>query len=87
MNRFLIDRISPKDKFVTLDDPSQLHHLRDVLRIHAFEQVIVFDNLGNEYVALVSEIGPLAVKLELKETKKAKGPGVKITVACAIPKK
>jgi len=87
MNRFLVNKISPKDKYIILNDSSQLHHLRDVLRIHPLEQVVVFDNQGNEYVALVCEIGPLEVKLELIEKKETKGPGVKITVACAIPKK
>jgi len=87
MNRFLVDKISPKDKYIILNDSSQLHHLRDVLRIKPLEQVIIFDNLGNECITRVCEIGAVAVKLIVIEKKEAKDPGVKITVACAIPKK
>ena len=87
MNRFFVEKISPKDKLIILSDYAQLHHLRDVLRIRLFEQVAVFDGSGNEYIAAVAEIGPEAVKLEIKERRQAREPGVKITVACAIPKK
>jgi len=87
MNRFFIEKINPKDKFIILSDYTQLHHLRDVLRIKPLQQAAVFDNSGNEYIVRVLEIGARAVKLEIKERRPVKEPGLKITVACAIPKK
>ncbi len=87
MNRFFIEKINPKDKFIILSDYAQLHHLRDVLRIKPLEQAVVFDNSGNEYIVRVLEIGARAVKLEIKERRPVKEPGLRITVACAIPKK
>jgi 16S rRNA (uracil1498-N3)-methyltransferase len=57
-----------------------------VLRIKPREKAAVFDSLGNEYIVLVSEVGVKAVKFELKEKKLSEDSGVKITVACAIPK-
>jgi len=87
MNRFFVDKVDAKDKCIILNDPAQLHHLRDVLRIRPLEQVVVFDNHGNEYIAVVVEIGNIAAKLEIKEKKAPKDSGVSITVACAIPKK
>lgn len=86
MNRFFIAKINPLDQYIILDDPVQVHHLKNVLRIKPQEKVAVFDSLGNEYIVLVSEVQAKAVKLELKEKKPSEDPGIKITVACAIPK-
>ena len=86
MNRFFIDNIKFSDNYIILNDPAQLHHLRDVLRIKPSEKVAVFDNSGNEYLVLVVEVGTLSAKLELIERKIHDDPGIKITVACAIPK-
>ncbi|MDD5562058.1 MAG: RsmE family RNA methyltransferase [Candidatus Omnitrophica bacterium] len=87
MNRFLVDKIGVKDKEVILNDPAQLHHLKDVLRIKPFEQVVLFDNSGSEYITVVSEIGLAAARLKIKEKLTPKDSGVSLTVACAIPKK
>ncbi len=87
MNRFFVEKINLKDKQIILDDHAQAHHLRDVLRIKPLELVAVFDNQGNEYIASVIEIGADAIKLEIKEKRPLKDSGIKITVACAIPKK
>ena len=87
MNRFYVEKINLFEEYILLDDPVQLHHLRDVLRIKPLEKVAIFDNSGNEYIVLVSEIGPLSAKLELIEKKLHDHSGIKITIACAIPKK
>ena len=71
MNRFYIQNINPHEKYINLTDAAQLHHLRDVLRIKPKEKVAVFDGSGSEYIALVSEIKPTGVLLELKEKKQA----------------
>lgn len=86
MSRFFIDNIKPSGKYFILNNPVQLHHLRDVLRIKPHERVTIFDNSGNEYIVLVVEIGPASARLELIEKKLNDDSGVKITVACAIPK-
>ena len=90
MNRFFVNKVElaeGKDKFIILNDPAQLHHLRDVLRIKPLELVAIFDDSGNEYVTAVAEIGIAAAKLEIKEKRSPKDLGVSLTVACAIPKK
>lgn len=87
MNRFLVDKIGSEDKFIILNDPEQLHHLRDVLRIKPLEKVAVFDNLGNEYITVVVAIGSKEAKLEVKEKCSPEDSGISLTVACAIPKK
>ncbi|MDD5108878.1 MAG: RsmE family RNA methyltransferase [Candidatus Omnitrophica bacterium] len=87
MNRFFIEKINPLDKQIILNDPAQLHHLKNVLRIKPKEQVTIFDSLGNEYIVLVSEIGEKGAKLMVREKRLNDDAGIKITVACAIPKK
>ena len=87
MNRFFVDKVELADKYIILNDPAQLHHFKDVLKIKPLELVAVFDNLGFEYLALVVEIGSEAAKLEIKEKRSPKDSGVSLTVACAIPKK
>ena len=55
MNRFFVDKVGSKDKYIILNDSEQLHHLRDVLRIKPPELVEVFDGNGNEYITVVVE--------------------------------
>ena len=87
MNRFFIEKINQVDKYIILDDSAQLHHLRDVLRIKPREKIAVFDNSGYEFVVLVLEIGQISAKLEIIEKILYNQSGIRITVACAIPKK
>jgi 16S rRNA (uracil1498-N3)-methyltransferase len=87
VNSFFVDKIGAKDKFINLDSPEQLHHLRDVLRIKPLERVAVFDSLGNEYITQAVEIGASFARLEIQERRPPKDPGASLTVACAIPKK
>ncbi len=86
MNRFFIEDIKLVDSYIILDDLAQLHHLKDVLRLKPKEVVTVFDRQGNEYIVLINEIGVKAAKLEVKEKKIPDNSGIKITIACAIPK-
>ena len=87
MNRFFVEKVNAADKIIILNDIAQLHHLRDVLRIKPKEVVAVFDRLGDEYLAVVLEIGSSNAKLEIKEKRPVNDLDVQITVACAIPKK
>lgn len=86
MHRFFVKNINPREKHIILNDLEQLHHLRDVLRIKLLEKIAVFDGRGNEYIAWVVEINAQEAKLEIKEKKSMDESGIKITVACAIPK-
>jgi len=87
VNRFFIEKINPADKFILLNDPAQLHHLRDVLRARPGQRIAVFDGSGNEYMAQVLEFGTSGASLEIKEKRPPNALDIEITVACAIPKK
>ncbi|MFH1281224.1 MAG: RsmE family RNA methyltransferase, partial [Candidatus Omnitrophota bacterium] len=73
--------------FIILNDPAQLHHLRDVLRARPGQRIAVFDCSGNEYLAQVLEFGTSGASLEIKEKRPPNDLDIQITVACAIPKK
>ena len=73
---------------ITIADKDQLHHLRDVLRLKAKEEVIVFDDQGCEYITEIENLSSQRVILKIKEKKKnIMRAKPKITIACAIPKK
>jgi 16S rRNA (uracil1498-N3)-methyltransferase len=75
------------DKII-INDKGQVHHFRDVLRLKANDEVLVFDEERNEYACNVEKINNIIV-LNIKAKHKfcIKEDKVKITVACAIPKK
>jgi 16S rRNA (uracil1498-N3)-methyltransferase len=84
---FFCDPIAIADKKIILSDKKQIHHIRDVLRLKVNERVQVFDALGNAYACRISQVHERIVldiqkRLEPKAQEK-----VRITLACAIPKK
>lgn len=73
---------------ISIDDKEQIHHARDVLRIKEDEEVIIFDDKGNEYRSILIEYLPKSMTFKIKEIKKPNPElsKIKITIACAIPK-
>lgn len=89
MHRFpyLSQNIS-EDKIVILDK-EQIHHMKDVLRLKERDEVIVFDDKGNEYICFIKELINNEVILIIKGRQLSfkRGKKLNIAVACAIPKK
>jgi 16S rRNA (uracil1498-N3)-methyltransferase len=84
MHRFLIDQIQGDS--ATLTDAGQLHHIRDVLRLNANDEVILFDNKGYEYKGVITGISNKQVTLRVTTLNALRVSNVGFTVACAIPK-
>ena len=75
------------DKII-INDKEQVHHFRDVLRLKANDEVAVFDEEKNEYACNVEKIKDIIVlNIKAKHKPGMKEDKVKITVACAMPKK
>lgn len=88
MNRFFVSRPVISGNIITMQDKEQVHHLKSVLHLKLKEPVVIFDRDGNEYSCLVSRLGE-SVALEIRDRRvfdKSKIK-VKLTIACAIPKK
>ena len=86
MHRFFISQI-PEGDNISLLDAGQLHHMRDVLRLTTGDEVFVCDDYGNEYTCSIKRMATNGVYLQIKEKNAGRPAGVKVTVACAIPKK
>ncbi|OGO23427.1 MAG: hypothetical protein A2144_05450 [Chloroflexi bacterium RBG_16_50_9] len=86
MHRFYIAQEIKGNK-VVITDAGQFHHIKDVLRLKVNDEVTVFEDKGNEYICLITELGEKKATLTVKAMKAAKTKRNKITIACAIPKK
>ena len=76
-----------KDKIV-IDNKEQIHHLKDVLRLKVKDNLMIFDGRGNEYNCIIEKIAnEVTLGIKRKSLPSYKKEGIKITLACAIPKK
>jgi len=88
MNRFFCPASNIAGDKIIIGDKGQVHHIKNVLRLKEEEKVMVFDEKENAYNCIIAGIGD-KIYLEIKNKvsfgqKEAK---IKLTVACAIPKK
>jgi len=72
---------------IVINDREQIHHLKDVLRLKVDDQVVVFDDRENEYTCSIGELLADRVVLEIKEQRRRGPKSIRLTVACAIPKR
>ncbi len=87
MQRFFVKSSNVSGDKLIISERDQLHHLKDVLRIKIGEEVAAVDDKGQEYFCKVEGLTDREVLLKITERKAAKMHKVKLTIACAIPKK
>lgn len=89
MHRFYCPAKDISLQTITLSDPNQIHHIRDVLRLETGSEIIIFDDRKNEYLAVVEKIQQrnIACQVKAKIRPRSLAKRLKISVACAIPKK
>jgi 16S rRNA (uracil1498-N3)-methyltransferase len=88
MHRFYVSSQNISADKILISDKEQVHHIKDVLRLKKKEQAAVFDDKGIEYIAEIENISPQAVNLLIKDKHIIDTAGrIKLTIACAIPKK
>lgn len=81
---YLPERVTGKT--ASISDNGQLHHLRDVLHLKAGDGVLVFDNEGDEYSAIIMEIDRRQALLRIGARKSPPFRKLKLAIACAVPK-
>ena len=65
-----------------------MHYLKDVLRLKLEEEVSFFDDTGNEYLTELKGLSPAELTFRIKERRQfIPVSKMRLTVACAIPKK
>lgn len=85
LHRFFVPASNVHGSTITLDDPAQLHHLRDVLRLGPGDAVACFDGQGSEWTGTISQAG--ATRLVIQVTRhRTEAPGVDIWIAPAMLK-
>lgn len=85
MHRFRTGDISGGD-IISISDISQIHHLKDVLRLAAGDEIIVFDDTC-ECRCTIDHLNKQEVVLRINSRKDTGQPEMKLTIACALPKK
>lgn len=85
MHRCLIKPEDWDSHCISLSD-TEAHHLLNVLRVSAGEQVAVFDGSGREAIAMVEMEEDGEVVLHVLDTVDAILPAVEITLLQAVPK-
>jgi 16S rRNA (uracil1498-N3)-methyltransferase len=86
MPRFYIPQKVTGDA-IFISDADQLHHIRDVLRLKSGDNVTVFDTESNEYLCTITSTDRNRAQLEIQSRKQASSKPVRISIACAIPRK
>lgn len=74
---------------IIFTDKEQIHHAKNVLRLKDNEEVVIFDAQGNKYRSILEKSLPGSMVFRIKNKKNfiPNLSKVKLTVACAIPKK
>ncbi|MFC1804240.1 RsmE family RNA methyltransferase [Candidatus Omnitrophota bacterium] len=84
---FTVTENISKEK-VVVTDKNQIHHFRDVLRVKQGQELVVFDDRGNEYKAKVQSISLKSLVLKINKMDRfVREDKQNLTIACAIPKK
>ncbi|MEW6074785.1 MAG: RsmE family RNA methyltransferase [Candidatus Omnitrophota bacterium] len=87
MHSFFCPSRNISKKKAVITDASQLHHMRNVLRLKEHETVLINDEKQNRYKAAINKVSPSLIDLIIIE-KLLSGDTVDsaVTIACAIPK-
>jgi len=88
MHRLYCPSQNISDNKIIIDNKDQVHHAKNVLRLKVNEEVVIFDDEGNEYRSILEESLPKSMIFQVKDKEKfiLNPSKIKITVACAIPK-
>ena len=88
MNRFYCPNANFSLKKFILNDSDELHHLKNVLKLHKDEKIILFNGKNEEAEGLITEISSQNAVVEILHVKHATSKTApKLILACAIPKK
>jgi 16S rRNA (uracil1498-N3)-methyltransferase len=67
-------------------DPSEAHHVRDVLRLTEGTVLELFDDAGRSATGPLVMVNPTVVRVEIIAVDEKRAGGLELTVAAAIPK-
>lgn len=87
MSRFFTEPSNIDDKFITLTDRNDIHHLTKVLRLRTGDEIDVSDGSQWEYRAEITELTEDTVILQILDKQKfAREPEIQVTLFQGVPK-
>lgn len=88
MHRFFSPQSNLNSAQITISDLSEIHHMRDVLRLKEGAKVVIFDGSGKEAAGIISRSKEQTITIAIQSVShSAPSRKAKIILACAIPKK
>lgn len=88
MHRFFSPQSNLNASQVTIIDLSEIHHIRDVLRLKTGDPITIFDGSGKEATGTISSSKDNAVTVTILDRRDCRpARDVRLILACAIPKK
>lgn len=88
MHRFISPNADLQSKYLTITDTKEIHHLTNVLRLQKENEITIFNGQGDEALAKIESITPKSIALTIiSAVKKSSENRIRLTLACAIPKK
>ncbi len=87
LNHFFIEPKSISGNKVFISDQNQIHQIRKVLRFKIGDQIVVLDNSGYQYFAILEKITPEEIEAHIfKKEKNKNEPKLKITLCQSLLK-
>ena len=87
MKRFFCPKENISSDTIRITDSKEMHHIISVMRCAVEDAVTIFDGEGTEYQGRITAMNQKAVSLSIKSKRRGVAQGVRVTIACAIPKK
>ena len=87
MHRFFLPEFSLTNRFITIQDKNEIHHIKNVLRLKTKDLVQVFNATGLEITGRIKTITNKRVDIDVTSQIQRLAPKNQIILACAIPKK
>ena len=88
MHRFFFPQSNLNARQISINDPSEIHHMCDVLRLKEGDKVTIFDGSGKEAVGTILHSKENAITVTINSRRDCKpSKQVRLILACAIPKK
>ncbi len=87
MYRFYCPNADFSRSSVVIGDTHEIHHIKDVLRLHKGSLIQIFNSKSQQADAIIEQINEAAIQVRVKTVKKTQEAGPKIILACAPPKK
>ncbi len=85
MRRFFIHTSDISDADLTISG-TDVHHIKDVLRLKSGDHIICIDESAAEHVVVITDLTDLAISGRIEETSRPTSPSIKVTLYQGLPK-